>query len=135
MKYLWWILLVLWMGFIFFFSSQTGQESSSVSGVISDTVIPVFGEVLTNSSVEFIIRKCAHMLEYFVLGVLVVLAFQKQKQLNSVWICLLFCMLYACSDEFHQLWVNGRSGQLQDVLIDTIGALVGISLSWKLKKR
>lgn len=135
MKSIWWILLILWMALIFFFSSQTGQESSSVSGVVSDTVIPVFGEVLTNSSIEFIIRKCAHMLEYFVLGVLVVLAFQKQKQLNSVWICLLFCMLYACSDEFHQLWVSGRSGQLQDVLIDTIGALVGIRLSWKLKKR
>lgn len=135
MKSIWWILLILWMTLIFFFSSQTGQESSSVSGVVSDTVIPVFGEVLTNSSIEFIIRKCAHMLEYFVLGVLVVLAFQKQKQLNSFGVCLLFCMLYACSDEFHQLWVSGRSGQLQDALIDTMGALVGIRLSWKLKKR
>ena len=37
-------------------------------------------------------------------------------------------MLYSCTDEFHQLFINGRSGSFRDVLIDTIGILLGTYL-------
>ncbi|MBQ3466792.1 MAG: VanZ family protein, partial [Oscillospiraceae bacterium] len=40
---------------------------------------------------------------------------------------LLFCFLYACSDEFHQLFVPGRAGMFSDVLIDTVGVLFGLT--------
>ena len=41
-------------------------------------------------------------------------------------ISLLISMLYACTDEFHQHFVPGRSCEVRDVLIDTAGALIGI---------
>lgn len=42
-----------------------------------------------------------------------------------VWI---FCLLYALSDELHQVFVPGRGCQIQDVLVDSAGAAVGILL-------
>ena len=44
-----------------------------------------------------------------------------------VLLSLLICFLYACSDEIHQLFVPGRSGEARDVLIDTLGACLGVS--------
>jgi VanZ family protein len=39
-----------------------------------------------------------------------------------------FCVLYAVSDEVHQLFVPGRGAQVTDVLIDNAGAFVGIGI-------
>lgn len=47
---------------------------------------------------------------------------------------ILICMLYACSDEIHQLFVSGRSGKVLDVCIDTFGSLMGIFIYNKLRK-
>ena len=43
-------------------------------------------------------------------------------------------ILYACTDEIHQLFIQGRAGQLKDVLIDTIGSLTGIYIYKVVKK-
>ena len=48
---------------------------------------------------------------------------------------LLFCFLYACSDEFHQLFIPGRSGQFIDILIDTSGALIMLLIIYLWQKR
>ena len=48
---------------------------------------------------------------------------------------LIFCFIYACSDEMHQLFINGRSGEIRDVLIDSIGAFIGISLYYLVRRR
>ena len=45
----------------------------------------------------------------------------------------LFCFIYACTDEFHQLFVMGRSCEIRDVLIDTLGSFVGILIYYKIK--
>ena len=45
-----------------------------------------------------------------------------------MWIAVGICFLYACTDELHQLFSSGRSGQFDDVLLDSIGALLGILL-------
>ena len=49
-------------------------------------------------------------------------------------LALFISFLYACSDEFHQLFINGRSGQVSDVLLDTIGAGLGILMVVILRK-
>ena len=36
--------------------------------------------------------------------------------------------LYACTDEFHQLFVPGRSGNFRDVIIDTSGGVLSAIL-------
>ena len=74
------------------------------------------------------LRKCMHASVYFVLAILVFLSFKSFK-ING-WklyvFPILICFIYACTDEFHQSFVSGRTSEFTDVLIDTAGAVVGI---------
>ena len=67
--------------------------------------------------------------KYFILGILSFLVV-KDYSINKKLIIysLLICFLYACSDEFHQLFVYGRSAEIKDVLIDSFGSLTSILL-------
>ena len=82
----------------------------------------VFGD-LSN----FIIRKSAHFIEYMILSILVtnVVNLYLNKK-RSILITVIFVFLYACSDEFHQLFVQGRQGSFRDVLIDTAGGIAAV---------
>jgi VanZ family protein len=75
-----------------------------------------------------IIRKNTHFIAYLVLGILVINALKRSgvDGIRSVVPALLICVLYAASDEIHQLFVPGRGGQFVDVIIDSAGAIVGI---------
>ena len=74
------------------------------------------------------LRKCMHASVYFILAILVFLSFKSFK-ING-WklyvFPILICFIYACTDEFHQSFVSGRTSEFTDVLIDTAGAVVGI---------
>ena len=88
---------------------------------------------ITRDTLSFIVRKCAHMTEYAILAFLLYKTFiHKQNPLIKSFI---FTALYACSDEFHQLFVSGRSGQFSDVLLDTFGASVGIGIYYLLFRK
>ena len=103
---------------IFLFSSQPGEESSKISN-------------------DLIIRKLGHFSEYMALG------FFSFSYLSNLFVennnvkdfkktgilSFLFSVIYASSDEFHQTFVQGRDGNIIDVLIDSSGALVGILIS------
>ena len=43
-------------------------------------------------------------------------------------IALVIVFLYACTDEFHQLFIPGRSGEFRDVMVDTCGGIIGLIL-------
>lgn len=133
------ILLFLWMVVIFTFSNDSGNASSNKSDGIASTIVSFISKVsnhnYSDSELEqiidnciFIVRKSAHFLEYFILGILILNVFKDYKILTIkyIFISLLFCFLYACTDEIHQLFIPGRSGRPIDVLIDTFGSLVGI---------
>lgn len=110
------------MAIIFWLSSKTADESAAQSSVIVKWIINHFGK---NSVTDFIVRKLAHFTEY--VG-LCFLASNAIYQLSKRFIPLYSCALtsfYAISDEFHQIFVNGRSCEIRDWAIDTIGALVG----------
>ncbi len=47
---------------------------------------------------------------------------------KSFILSMIICFIYACTDEYHQLFVKGRTGQFSDSLIDTVGALIGCSI-------
>lgn len=114
-----WAAVGAWMGVIFFFSSQTGGQSSGLSNQFVDFLAPLFpadSEVLTT-----LVRKGAHVTEYAILGGLLTWALRGKS-----WWALLIGLGYAATDEFHQLFVPGRSGQVSDVLIDAIGVGVGV---------
>lgn len=128
------------MALIFFFSSQTGEASSKVSGGLIESAVraagPAFGVHEENQIAEtaerlqFIVRKSAHAGIYCALGVFTMLAmltYPYSMRLRAR-ASALVCALYAVSDEVHQLFVPGRSGEVRDVFIDTAGAAAGILL-------
>ncbi len=71
-------------------------------------------------------RKCAHGTIYFVLGILIYYLARILNKNNPYIISTLFCMGYAITDEIHQLFVNGRTSSFFDVLIDTLGCILGL---------
>lgn len=126
--YLYLILTLIWMMVIFGFSAQPGEDSSKMSGFVVDLLGFIFmkNEFLINSA-SFIVRKAAHMSEYAILAILLHrLISETTYRANAYPIALIGAFLYACSDEFHQLFIPGRAGLVQDVLIDTCGALLGL---------
>ena len=74
------------------------------------------------------LRKCMHYFVFFILVILFINAFNNSNIRNYK--CYLFSIvlsfIYACFDEFHQLYVTGRTGQLMDIGIDMIGVLFGV---------
>lgn len=134
MKKLKLILVILWMFIIFMFSHQKADDSSKLSdGLILKTVRIIEKITDKNYSDEEIlekfvkpVRKMAHFTIYLILGVLVYL-YIKETNINKVFIIsLLICILYALSDEIHQLFILGRSGRIFDVFVDSLGSLTGI---------
>lgn len=132
-------LLIFQIIFIFFMSSF-GPDSSNAQ---SSSIVQVISHFLPKSNsydLVFLVRKTAHFVEYAILGLLFYLNFKnfismsihsKCLEQTSIFIPILAILasaLYACTDEFHQLFVPGRSGQLFDVFVDTLGALTGILL-------
>lgn len=75
--------------------------------------------------IHFLLRKCAHFTEYFILGALVLLSQRNTGIRYKVFTGIVIGMLVASVDETIQLFVSGRSGQISDVLLDTAGAAVG----------
>jgi VanZ family protein len=91
-----------------------------------EKIVPEYDVALSN--LEYFFRKGAHFFSYLVLGVLVMNALRRSG-VEGFRLCIFalgICVLYAISDEVHQLFVHGRSGQVTDVLLDSVGAVVGI---------
>lgn len=139
--------LVLWMALIFSFSNQKDVDSSKISDSFIDRTVvkiyKIFNENITkekeNEIIEkytYPIRKFAHYTLYFILGILSFLVV-KDYSINKKLIIysLLICFLYACSDEFHQLFIIGRSARVLDVLIDTFGSSCSISIFYIFNKK
>ena len=139
LKIISYIVVILWMALIFKLSSQPAVESWKVSGEVTDINIKVIDKLTPNTKFnvnEFnhMVRKNAHFFIYLGLGVLTVNALRKKGIVRYKYIALLICILYAISDEFHQVFVPGRGPGVKDVLIDSAGALVGILIYLGIKK-
>lgn len=76
------------------------------------------------------LRKCMHTSVYFVLSILICNCLKtfKISGWKNVIIPIGIAFLYACTDEFHQLFIDGRTSQFTDVLIDTFGAMLGVAM-------
>jgi VanZ family protein len=119
-----WIPVLIWMSVIFFFSSQPALKTVQIDWQ------------------DFIIRKTAHFIEYFILFTLNYRAFLRSSSLSkqqAILLSLCLGVLYAATDEYHQTFVSGREGRLRDVFIDTLGlsasAVVFLRNSSKSKTR
>ena len=112
-----WFPVLVWAGVIFGFSSMP--------------VTPTKEFYLW----DFILKKTAHLSEYFIFYLLLYRAIKNTTTFPSkktMIICWLLLVLYAISDEFHQLFTPGRTSTLRDVIIDGIGGLISI---WFIKQK
>ncbi len=130
------IITGLWCALIFLFSSNSadtsGKQSGRIVGIVIDVFVPDYDsfsearQKQITDTVTFIVRKSAHFTEYLVLGALVFwcLYKTKEKRLRTA-LAAVLTSLYSVTDELHQLFSDGRSCELRDVLIDTCGGITG----------
>lgn len=128
------LLFVSWLILIYSLSAETGDQSGSLSNGILLSIAKLLKISDTKAFVDtfgFFIRKLAHFSEYFILYILTYECFKEYNCPKLIVVSVLFCVLYASFDEFHQLFVDGRCGQLSDVMIDSSGSIVSCFL-WRL---
>ena len=119
------LLVILWMIFIFVMSSFDATSSSNQSNFIVDIITGIIN-IKDIGLLSLIIRKLAHFTEYFILGILVINFITRYDK--KIIIAILLCIIYATSDEIHQIFVPGRSCQITDIMIDSLGSIMGIYL-------
>ena len=130
------LITLVWIIVIFSFSLQPAEVSSEMSSgfgkKLLETFLPELLEEFETMSgdqlglLHHLLRKCAHFAEYFVLGALVMMTLLQTVLHCKLPIGIGVSMLVASVDETVQRFVPGRSGQVTDVLLDTIGAGVGV---------
>lgn len=132
-KIFYWGVVILWMALIFYLSHQPVEKSNNLSKEITEIIIETIEKVVPSKKFDLrtlnhILRKNAHFFAYFILGILVLNALRVSSinGFNGIILTLMICILYAISDEVHQLFVPGRGGQVRDVIIDSAGAIAGI---------
>ena len=133
------ILVVVWMSVIFSFSNQQGEGSGNTSRKVCEVIISIvdisdqYTEMEKEQIIKIlepVIRKEAHYTIYLIGGILIansVYQFYNKEQ-KMILISTIIGVLYAISDEVHQLAVAGRSGRIIDVIIDSLGIMTGIML-------
>ncbi len=125
-----WIPTIFMLWFVFAMSHAPAEVSSQMSGSLVSKILEIL-QIPPDSIpyAELLVRKLAHITEYAVLAMTICYGFCGFETIHwkrAVVVSVGICFFYAITDEFHQLYVVGRSGQWQDVLIDTIGAILGV---------
>ena len=137
-----WILVIGCMTAIFMFSAQPAEESTNLSDSVLYKILEFFnvfddmkriGQVELIYNLSVLVRKLAHFSIDALLGFLSRLLFGIGYDFdgkNGFAAAFSLSVIYAVTDEIHQLFVPGRSGMFTDVLIDSLGAFVGVLIGW-----
>lgn len=115
-------------------TNNTGLDSEAKNETTKSNDKDTIEKIAYKNNNKF--RKIMHSFEYSLLCILILNALEQfNVSRKALFICaLLLCFSFACFDEFHQLFVKGRAGQFSDVVIDTIGATIGVILYWIISK-
>jgi len=138
------MIVMAWLLVIFGASSDSASSNRS-SRIIGPIVRWLYPQAPPEQvqRVVFVVRKAAHVTEYAILAWLLLRALRASNGLTSdhrwnrklaLWAWGL-ATLYAMSDELHQRFVPGRTGQWEDVAIDSAGAALGLFLVWAVASR
>ena len=131
-----WVLTVLIMVLIFMFSSQEAVNSQNTSEGFTKKILSLSNKfnslteleqqnIIVN--VQYYVRKAAHFSVFASLGLCLFSAINLTFKNRFLWLySFIISVLYAISDEIHQLFVLGRSCRIGDMFIDSMGALSGI---------
>ena len=129
------ILVILMMIVIFLFSSEPAEVSSARSGFVVDTIRSL-NIALPPDIFMFLVRKSAHIFLYALFGFVVFnLVSMYATTKKAIVLSVLFVVVYAVSDEIHQLFIPGRSGEIRDVFIDTAAGMIGTMLYYMIVKK
>ena len=144
-KIIYTVLLIMLLLVIFLFSNQTANKSQSTSDKVASGIVDIVETVTKNEikkdkresiieNTRFLVRKTAHFTLYFILGIIVYLLFASYGVKKIAFYSILFCFLYACGDEVHQLFLDGRTAKILDVCIDTCGSSLAVICLFHLQK-
>ncbi|HBA38068.1 MAG TPA: hypothetical protein DCY94_05045 [Firmicutes bacterium] len=133
-------LLFLNCATIFTFSNQNGSDSSSLSGAVATKLVDTYSNAKNKTfshaqknkitkSTKAVVRKSAHFLEYFTLGIIFYLLMRNYRISHPVISTIGFVFAFAITDEIHQFFIADRAARLFDVAIDTAGDTVGALIS------
>lgn len=135
--------LLGWMLLIFLLSTDSASAAHTSPVVHSFlAAIPFLRDHLTPAQIgeaDHIVRKSAHITEYAILATLMFRALRQDRPNFRdiyVWGTILFCFLYACTDEYHQIFVPSRGPSFGDVMFDTCGGMIGTLINlWRFVRR
>lgn len=130
-------LLISTFGIIFNFSNQNGNQSGGLSRKVLEKIVEIIpstknlkqeekDQIVENG--QPIIRKLAHFSIYTIVGFLLmaILSTYNIKLSKRIINSLIIGIIYASTDEFHQSFIPGRSSEIRDVCIDTLGVILGV---------
>ncbi|MBR3163495.1 MAG: VanZ family protein [Clostridia bacterium] len=140
-KIIYLFLIIIWMIIVFAFSNQPADISSKTSGGITEKVVKAITKDDKKISkrkrdiVEIIVRKCAHFVLYAIGGFLIAnyINTTNVQDKRIILYTIVYTLIYAITDEIHQFFVEGRSSELRDIIIDTAGGSFGTILFIALK--
>jgi len=133
-----WLPPLVWMVVIFSASSDSASiaHSSRFFEPLMHWLFPQMSQIRIGE-IHYLFRKCAHMAEFSILALLLWQAIRHTHitaQRGWLWsqagLVLALVLLYAASDEIHQTFIPGRTGQLSDVMVDTAGGAIGLAMLW-----
>src|SRR5437870_11216842 len=136
-----WLPLLIWLGVIFLGSTELLSAEYT-----SRFITPFLLWLKPGMSPQTIwvilvaVRKCAHVIEYAVLALLLWRALRNTPVLGAKMLVvfgavMLGCALFAASDEFHQTFIKSRTPSVRDVLLDIAGAILGLLVGASLARR
>lgn len=140
-------------------SGESGSLSDSIARMLANALVTGFANMGAEEQASIIeswswpVRKTAHATEYGCLAIswfatcwqIRALRFERRGSASSfpvsrrslltvTFVAFCIAVAYACTDELHQLFIDGRAGQVADVLVDASGALVGCALSYAIMR-
>ncbi len=140
---IYWLPLLVWMCVIF--TASGDAESAHHSSIYFEPLMRWLFPSMSQAHIEqlhYAFRKCCHMTEFAALAVLAWWAIrQPQRNDKRQWrwdeagLALGITLLYAASDELHQVFIPSRTGQISDVVVDVIGGAIGLTLLWLAGKK
>ena len=123
------IVTILVVMFIFYNSIQNGESSSNASTTVLNFINNIINSIGLNFKLEgYFIRKLAHFVEFFTLGVFLMLTFEAftNKIFSIIGFPMFFAIFIPVIDEYIQIYSDGRTSSVKDVLLDFFGAMIGI---------
>ena len=133
-----WLPLLVWM--VVIFSASADANSYRHTSTLFEPLLHWLFPRMSQEHVELIhhlFRKCGHLTEYAILALLLWRAIRQSKPAPSrrwrwdeAGLALSIVLLYAASDEIHQVFTPNRTALTSDVMIDTAGGSAALLLLW-----